>query len=369
MNLREQNVISALENTCTWLLQDSEYLRWLDQRHGIFWIKGDPGAGKSTIMKNISRHAIKDENAIVVSYFFHGTGAAIQHDCLGMIRSLLHQLMVQISDVCSKVTDIFFMKQTKRTKRKFAPSPPFYELSRKDLKQTFLTCIAEAAKAYHIQIYIDALDECNEEAVVHIREFFRGLADSVCVFLSCRRNFPLVASEGESEVLVEPKNARDIETYLRHHFGQDREQVRDRILQKKPSNFLWVKLVTDQVHSWIMKDEPVQIILNKVVSLPIGLDDLYEVIFNQIDESDLKQSLKLFQWISFALRPLSLQEMRVAMTLDEDLLHCSLDNPQESELYITNDEAMIERICYLSQGLAKIQTYKHFLWQGENLAR
>ena len=351
-------MINALENTCTWLLQDSKYQQWLDQRHGILWIKGDPGVGKSTIMKNISRHAIKDENTIVVSYFFHGTGAVIQRDISGMIRSLLHQLMVQNLDLCRKVTYIFFAKRAKR----FG-----WEWSLKDLQETFLTCIAEAVKAYRIQIYIDALDECNEEAVIDILDLFRGVANSVCLCFSCRQHFPLAAFKGASEVWVERQNARDIKTYLRHHFGQDMMQVRDRILQKKPTNFQWVKLVTDQVRSWKNKDEPIKLILNKIESLPIGLDELYELSFNDIDESDLKQSLKLFQWVCFALRPLSLHEVRVAMTVDDDILHCSINEPQESELYIKNDEAMIERICNLSQGLVEIPKYTSFLYGEENI--
>lgn len=351
-------MINALENTGIWLLQDSEYQQWLDQRHGVFWIKGDPGVGKSTIMKTISRHAIKDENIIVVSYFFHGTGALVQRDILGMIRSLLHQLMGQSPDLCSKITYIFFAKRGYNFE---------WEWSHKDLQETFLICVAEAAKAYHIRIYIDALDECNEEAVVPILDFFQGVANSVSLCFSCRRHFPLAASKGESEVWVERNNARDIETYLRHYFGQDMVQVRDRILQKKPTNFLWVKLVTNQVRSLINRDHPIKAILKKIVCLPIGLDELYEQSFNDIDESDRKPSLRLFQWICFALRPLSLQEVRVAMTVDEDTLHCSIDEPQESELYIKNDEAMIERICDLSQGLVEIPKHTSFSYGEENI--
>lgn len=347
---------NALENTCIWLLQDSGYQQWLDQRHGIFWIKGNPGVGKSTIMKNLSRHAIKDKNIIVTSYFFHGTGAVIQRDILGMIRSLLHQLMVQTPEMCSKVTYTFFAKRAKNSE---------WEWSLKDLQETFLTCVTEAAKAYRIQIYIDALDECNEEAVVHILDFFRGIANSVGLCFSCRRHSPLVASKGESEVWVERKNVRDIETYLGHHFGQDMIQVRDRILQKIPTNFLWVKLVTDQVRSWINRDESVELILNKIASLPVELDELYELFLNEIHKSDLKQSLKLFQWICFALRPLSLQEVRVVMTVDEDTLHWFIDKSQESELYIRNDEATIGRICDLSQGLVEIPKYTSFSYGEE----
>jgi adenylylsulfate kinase-like enzyme len=50
------NIKNAHAKTCSWLIRKPEYLDWLNpsklsQHHGFLWIKGKPGAGKSTVMK------------------------------------------------------------------------------------------------------------------------------------------------------------------------------------------------------------------------------------------------------------------------------------------------------------------------------
>ncbi|KAF4502459.1 pfs domain containing protein [Fusarium agapanthi] len=64
---RRLGVEVAHEETCEWLLEDPVYQRWLDrskliQHHGFLWIKGKPGAGKSTIMKFASLMYILAKN-------------------------------------------------------------------------------------------------------------------------------------------------------------------------------------------------------------------------------------------------------------------------------------------------------------------
>lgn len=49
-------ICKAHEETCQWLFERDEYKAWRDpgKRHihyGFFWIKGDPGTGKSTLIK------------------------------------------------------------------------------------------------------------------------------------------------------------------------------------------------------------------------------------------------------------------------------------------------------------------------------
>jgi hypothetical protein len=56
MDMRSARIETAQAQTCGWLPAAPEYKRWLDPElrsahHGILWIKGNPGAGKSTIMK------------------------------------------------------------------------------------------------------------------------------------------------------------------------------------------------------------------------------------------------------------------------------------------------------------------------------
>lgn len=355
MDRQKHDVVNAADGTCNWLFETAEYLRWLNQRHGLFWIKGHAGAGKSTIMKHISRHAMKDDSVIVASFFFQAGGVAMQHTITGILRSLLHQFMSQVPDLCSKITQTYWIKR----ERNFD-----WEWSQNELQEAFLTCVAEAAKTYRMQIYIDALDECGEEAAVHLVEVFRSVADSLCICLSRRHHLlsghdPLIAFKDELEVSVEENNATDIKRYLRHQL--DESLFQDQISKKALGNFLWVTLVVGQVRSWLGRGVSSDIITNKIRSLPIGLSELHELWFINIDKSDLEESLKLFQWICFALRPLSLQELRLAMVLDEDTSYLSIQECQESESYIGSNETIIKRVHDLSQGLAEIPVYTRFL--------
>ena len=102
MNARRVTIKKAHIKTCRWLLGKSEYLDWLDpsklsEHHGLLWIKGKPGAGKSTLMKFIfdaARKSIKDR--IIISFFFNARGERLEKSILGTYRSLLHQLLEQL---------------------------------------------------------------------------------------------------------------------------------------------------------------------------------------------------------------------------------------------------------------------------------
>ncbi|KAM5349100.1 hypothetical protein ACJ41O_008923 [Fusarium nematophilum] len=79
-----------------WLLRHETYTSWASCSRGLLWIKGKPGAGKSTLL----RHALDNvmempgigEDAIILSFFFHGRGTELQRTPLGLFRSLLYQL-------------------------------------------------------------------------------------------------------------------------------------------------------------------------------------------------------------------------------------------------------------------------------------
>lgn len=150
---------------------------------------------------------------------------------------------------------------------------------------------------------------------------------------------------------MEKNNAQDIETYLRHQpIGF---HLQEQIMKRASGNFQWVKLVIEKVSQLLRKGKPLQKIQNMISSLPAELSRLYEGFLTNIEESDKLQSLKLLQWICFALRPLSLSELRLAMAVDEDTACLSILECQESELYVDTDDAMKKLVCDLSQGLAE----------------
>lgn len=58
MHSRLRNVNLPLPSTCQWIFRTPQLLAWADadgdvHHQGFLWIKGKPGSGKSTIMKEI----------------------------------------------------------------------------------------------------------------------------------------------------------------------------------------------------------------------------------------------------------------------------------------------------------------------------
>lgn len=341
---REHDVAKATSDTCTWLFKDLVYLQWLNQQNGLLWIKGHPGVGKSTLMKHITRNLRKDKSTVFASHFFHGRGTSIQHNISGLFRSLLHQIMIQIPELCHKVTFAFNRKCQTMGEYK-----THWEWNQSELQDLFVAHAMEAVKKYQIRIFVDALDECGEDDAVNLVETFQSLADSLCICFSCRY-YPLLALEDGLEILVERNNAQDIETYLLRQ--PIRFQLRKQIAKKASGNFQWVTLVTQKVLRLLRKGNPKKI-QNIISSLPTELSGLYEGFLANIEESDKPQSLKMLQWICYAMRPLTFSELRFVMAVDEDTTCLSILECQESELFVDTDDDMEKRICDLSQGLAE----------------
>jgi hypothetical protein len=106
---RHAGIATAHPDTCRWVVDCPQYRRWrnpdaMTEHHGCLWIKGKPGAGKSTIMKGLLRHAkevYSDEK--LVFFFFNARGTALERSTEGLYRSILHQTA---SNVPSLLVDL-----------------------------------------------------------------------------------------------------------------------------------------------------------------------------------------------------------------------------------------------------------------------
>src|SRR5215471_10848607 len=113
MDLRANDINEEASDTCSWLLEHKNYRTWLDQRQGLLWVKGNPGVGKSTLLKYALREAKKrpsPNTEVIASFFFHGRGSLIQKCPLGLFRSLLNQLSDQIPDMLTEFTSVYKKK-------------------------------------------------------------------------------------------------------------------------------------------------------------------------------------------------------------------------------------------------------------------
>ena len=102
---RELQIVTSYESTFEWIWQQSHlFSQWLTGDHGTsFWITGLPGSGKSTLLRYIASNprthsSLKQwtggKNVLLASFYFWESGTAMQRSQEGLLRSLLHQLLV-----------------------------------------------------------------------------------------------------------------------------------------------------------------------------------------------------------------------------------------------------------------------------------
>lgn len=248
MNHRQNDITDPAATTCTWLSENEKYLRWLNQRRGLLWIKGKPGAGKSTLLKHALQSVERErrEASVFASFFFHGRGASIQKTTLGFFQSLLHQLAKQIPDVLANLT----LRFNKRCETEGVYGK--WNWHEGELQSFFKAYVPAAAQSCTMFVYIDALDECGEEAACKLVDFLADVTDSFAVCFTCR-HYPLMALKNGLEISVEDENTRDINTYIKQKIDGAFETkdfagpIQDEISGRSSGVFQWVALVVERV--------------------------------------------------------------------------------------------------------------------------
>jgi len=110
MTDRQEGIRNAFEETYEWIFRDSvlsqkpwdDFRTFLLQDQRTYWVTGKPGSGKSTLMKYIISNTQTEEclktwahgNKLVMAqyYFFH-KGSEMQKSELGVLRSVLYQIL------------------------------------------------------------------------------------------------------------------------------------------------------------------------------------------------------------------------------------------------------------------------------------
>ena len=358
MNYRRNDISAPADGTCVWLSQHPTYQKWLTESSPILWIKGHPGTGKSTIMS----HALDLSNALpdnstTLSYFFNGRGTDIQRTLLGMYRSLLHQLLSRNIDQLPNLTSTYVTRNNTR-----GPIGEAWNWQEKELCEEFQKIALEIAQKRKLWIYVDALDEAGENNGKKFLNLLRLLTsrDQITSHMAIcfsSRHYPSVSFNSGLEIRVEKENEGDIRTYIESKFSMDEldesmTEVRQAILNKADRSFQWATIVVDRIIDLNEQGHNLSFLLEAISTTPQDLTELYRHLLAQIKgDEDRTLALRLFQWLVFAERPLTLAEMRLALVLEEKVT--SLQSYVSSKFYPRDDKAMHRRLRTLSAGLAE----------------
>lgn len=212
----------------------------LAEHHGFLWIKGKPGAGKSTLMKCAVKHvehAFSDD--LEIDFFFNAKGAPLERSIEGMYRSLLYQLPTERPQLRR------FFKS-----RVWTQQPWPLELLKETLRDVVLCLHSE-----RLTCHIDALDECDESDVRDMVSSFEELGATAVAsnvhFRVCfaSRHYPRISiSKCVTVVLDElESHQQDIESYVRNALKVSSPEIRDELAhevrRRARDVFLWVVLV------------------------------------------------------------------------------------------------------------------------------
>ena len=364
MNDRRNDVVPEADGTCTWLREHPKYKDWVFKRRGLLCIKGKPGAGKSTLLKyslqTISTTEPPSGKPLTISFFFHGRGAEIQKTPMGLYRSLLYQLLERFPNALSGVVRTF----ESRCAGTGSPGKD-WDWHVQELRDFFEFSITTILEECAIRVFIDALDECGEGEARRLVGNFERL-DSRCssarhglaICLSCR-HWPVIAPANCLEICAEHENHEDIRTYIRKELQSvaydpiNLQSLQDIIEARSKWVFQWVVLILRRIDGMCRDGKTLRQCLKALQDIPQDWDDLYEGIVQDLKRRNQGESLKLFQWICFARRPLSIAELRCAMNVDPNPAYQSFQECEKLLGYIETDMQMEKQLLSLSGGLAE----------------
>jgi hypothetical protein len=346
MYMRQKNIRDALSNTCNWFFSTPEYYNWINQcevseHHGLLWIKGKPGAGKSTLMKEALQRieeTYAGTKTTTAGFFFNARSAEqLEKTSLGLFRSILHQILQQNQAALSYILPNYL--QQRETQRQV-------QWHQADLQKFLYYACTTPDPVF---IFIDALDECDEREVRYLVDFFRDLTTrawsegshlSICL---SSRHYPNISIMACPEVVIEYHNEQDILEYIRTEakYVDTVSQLQDKIFTKSQGVFLWVVLVVSMLKR-LSYGNSLKWMEKKLEEIPPQLDRLFCDIFQEVatEKRDEQKAICLVQWVLFAKELVKLSELHCILGFSGEHLHHSIQSWKDSDEFLTPEKQL-----------------------------
>ncbi|CAK7220234.1 hypothetical protein SCUCBS95973_004090 [Sporothrix curviconia] len=328
---------------------------WRDSTtSSILWVSADPGCGKSVLAKHLVDHQLpQNEDVDVVCYFFFKDDFEDQKLATNALSCVLHQLFTARHDLLSdsildrldngsgygqgsmwQLWDILMRALERRSEgedgKNAAPAP----------------APAPTPAPVRVVCVFDALDECSaadrRQLSNLLCDFYRHTSvhqaassfSLKCLvtsrpYSSIRRGFaplslpglPLIHLGGENQEEGD-KIEKEIGIFVRAKVGQvanvhllepdEENTLLNGLLSVPHRTYLWVYLTLDLV--WREFDDDMA--LDDIVRhLPKSVDSAYDKILARSYDAD--KARKLLHIVVAAARPLTLQEMNLALALQD----------------------------------------------------
>lgn len=323
INHKRETIRERTKGTCNWILKHHLYIQWIGSLSGMLWIRGAPGVGKSTVMNYVmsqSEGEKKDPDLegrpfplISLIHLFRWDGARLERSLEGLCRSLLHQLLLRFPDRLTALRESFAIKS-----RGSGFSNEKIQWGASKLFQLLEESIQDAVHVANIRIFIDGIDECDENDAELAINMFQCIVKNhgkkershdTCQLVVCFgcRNDTLIVYDGDATIDVQQQNRDDIRRHTLTILSQaslpldklQRECLATAVENLANGLFVWVALILPQTIKKLRLGIPLEHVISELKELPSELNALYRTILERLRDSSATQSLKLFQWLCF----------------------------------------------------------------------
>ena len=350
------------------------FARWLGDEapnHGpVYWIRGKPGSGKSTLMKFAMNDARLNEHLrlkskchwIVAAYFFHDRGFEIQKTLEGMLQELLYSILQQGTALLSIVTPLYMdLVRLQKTQT------PKWDI--KSLRAALIAIIEQSRFRVRILLFIDALDEHSgdNDTLALLLKLQKAGQDS-CKLKLClasrswnvfRQHFATCPG-----FAIHEHTRDDVRTYIESRLrpshgvettvnARSLSKIIDLITDKALGVFIWVKLVVDVVSKGIRDGTRYSVLEAEVNRMPPKLKDLYADTLRRVEPNYSTEAYIMLHMVYSSLVPLPLDTFMASLDVNlTDEFNISPFGPTETAAeYIA---AQKSRLASRSGGLLEI---------------
>ncbi|KAF4880524.1 Vegetative incompatibility protein HET-E-1 [Colletotrichum siamense] len=319
-----------VDGTCEWFIRHPYFLDWKESLESkLLWVSADPGCGKSVLAKYLVDNILISDLAQTTCYFFFKENFSDQKTAVAALCALLRQLFIQQPQLLSTSIIAQFRSDGKTLTESFS-----------SLFEMLIKVVAQSST--QIICLIDALDECQEgdrqQLITALSKLYN---DSTTLehplkfiltsrpYLQIQRGFrrlenswPTIHLRGEDDTQV-TKIAQEIDVFAKSRIhdisetlsleGWETKFLEEQFMKTENRTYLWVKVALDVIENILSFTE--DSVKDALRTIPESLDKLYENILNR--SLDVEKAHKLLHIVISAARPLTLQEISVALAVSE----------------------------------------------------
>lgn len=281
---RRENVKPSWENTFQWIFQEddgkprrwSNFNEWLRDNSSVYWISGKAGSGKSTLMSYILHEPQFKSNlsiwnhgidVYILSFFFWRAGSDLQKCVIGMLRSLLYQLLENIPQIAM----ILMAKARLNVER--LPLWTEHNLAK------LLNTAFEVGADQKFCLMIDGLDEFegNTDELLDLILDLDALPNVKCCVSSRPETDLTTRLSNFSQLKLQDLNYSDIKRFVddklttcSQSYGQstDRSDLATEIVSRAEGVFLWAAIVTGSIIQGIRAGDSNDMVRKRLESTP-----------------------------------------------------------------------------------------------------